>query len=145
MKINRLLKEIGMSSVSALNQAQERSYTIMVIAIVGVFLLSNIPNCMYWIMKDLGLDENFLCFTEFALILYPSANAPIYAVYNKKFREKFFELFCYQSINGSDIPMRELSSKRKTVFTMLPSTNNATVSSASHGYPNLSVGVLPFI
>ena len=68
----------------------------MVIVVVGVFLLSNTLNFIFWNVKDKELGENviFICVTDFALLLSPSINIVIYAVFNTKFRIKFFELFC---------------------------------------------------
>ena len=68
----------------------------MVIVVVGVFLLSNTLNFIYWNVKDTELGQNviFICVTDFALLLSPSMNIVIYAIFNTKFRIKFFELFC---------------------------------------------------
>ena len=78
------------------SQSHGRSVTKMVIVVVKVFLVGNTLNFINWNVKDTELGKNviFICVTDFALLLSPGINIVIYAVFNTKFRIKFFDFFC---------------------------------------------------
>ena len=80
------------------NDPKERKITIMVISIVGVFLLSNLLNFIFWSLKEsnsaLVNSAIFLCMSEFLLMINPCVNCLIYSVCSIKFRDNFFDLFC---------------------------------------------------
>ena len=78
------------------SQSEQKKITIMIIVVVGVFLVCNIFDCIWWILDSLKvkLPDMFYCVSIFTEMLNSSVNVIIYATFGKKFRDSFSELFC---------------------------------------------------
>ena len=72
----------------------------MVLFIVGVFLICNIADCIWWLVHETAkvkegyADDVFTCFTVFSQTFNSSINVIIYSIFGKTFREKFLSMFC---------------------------------------------------
>ena len=82
------------------NQRQERKMALMMMTIVIVFVTCNIFSSVVWVLFFNFLDKcqstiAYLWSTSLLLeTLNSSVNVIIYAVFNKKFRILFVEMFC---------------------------------------------------
>ena len=82
------------------NQRQERKMALMMMTIVIVFVTCNIFSSVVWVLffnflKDCRSTIAYLWSTSLLLeTLNSSVNVIIYAVFNKKFRILFVEMFC---------------------------------------------------
>ena len=82
------------------NQRQERKMALMMMTIVIVFVTCNIFSSLVWILffnfkEDCKFTIAYLWSTSVLLeTLNSSVNVIIYAVFNKKFRILFVEMFC---------------------------------------------------
>ena len=95
------------SSTSSTQQSQKRKVTIMVLVLVSVFVLCNIAEFVWWMLKTHKEAFNplgsFTCFTEFALTLNSSVNVIIYGTFGEKFRKTFRNLFCSSCSNQNEL------------------------------------------
>ena len=114
-------------------KSQTRKVTIMVVVLVGVFVLCNITNFIWWMMKNFIQNFNppgvFTCFTDFAETLSSSVNIIVYGIFGEKFRKTFYELFCppcfkrdAQRRKPESIPLMRRHDTLKTSVTLLSST-----------------------
>ena len=78
------------------SQSEQKKITIMIIVVVGVFLVCNTFDCIWWILYSLKVElpDMFYCVSIFTKMLNSSVNVIIYASFGKKFRDSFSELFC---------------------------------------------------
>ena len=82
------------------NQRQDRKMALMMMTIVIVFVTCNIFSTLVWILffnfkEDCKFTIAYLWSTSLLLeTLNSSVNVIIYAVFNKKFRILFVEMFC---------------------------------------------------
>ena len=72
----------------------------MALFIVGVFLICNIAECIWWLVhhtaevKEGYADDVFTCLTNFSQVFNSSINVIIYSIFGKAFRENFLGFFC---------------------------------------------------
>ena len=97
------------------SQSEQKKITIMIIVVVGVFLVCNTFDCIWWILYSLKvkLPDMFFCVSIFTKMLNSSVNVIIYASFGKKFRDSFSELFCTRCQTQEDktvvhIPLKTL-------------------------------------
>ena len=79
-----------------------RKITKMSLFLVGIFLICNITDCIWWLIRKNveNIDPIFTCSTDFAETLNSSVNVIIYSIFGKAFRQKFVTLFCPSNEQG---------------------------------------------
>ena len=100
-QLYKLKEEIDVECLGEQEKIREREtrrrITKMCLFLVGVFLICNITDCIWWLLRNKDLHPIFTCSTDFAETLNSSVNVIIYSVFGKMFREKFVTLFCKKS------------------------------------------------
>ena len=112
--------------------SQQRRLTIMIIVVVGVFIICNSVDFIWWIWKTTTKShppQILGCFTNFLQMFNCCVNVIIYAAFGKQFRKKFFELFCspcqrYNEKINSEIPLK----KKSTTKTDISKTSSKSTS-----------------
>ena len=114
------------------SQSEQKKITIMVIVVVGVFLVCNTLECIWWILHilEVKMPQIFYCTSIFTKMLNSSGNVIIYATFGKKFRDSFSELFCGSCQSQEDksevhIPLKALQKnvQSETMETALKSSS----------------------
>ena len=101
---------------------QQRRLTIMIIAIVSVFIICNAADLVWWIWKISVRSHPppiLGCFSAFLQMFNCCINVVIYAVFGKNFRKQFYQTFCSSfqrySLNiNNDIPMKIKTDSSRT-------------------------------
>ena len=96
-----VVKEISSpESILRSNKKQERNMVFMLFVIVGVFITCNIFSSVLWVLffhcpNVCRVTISYIWSTSLLLeTLNASVNVIIYALFNKKFRQLFGQLFC---------------------------------------------------
>ena len=104
---------------------KRRRITKMSLFLVGVFLICNITDCMWWLIRQNveNIDPIFTCSTDFAETLNSSVNVIIYSIFGKTFREKlgiqkFATVFC-RSTNEQGGKNKQENKKTNTMRSTL--------------------------
>jgi len=114
------------------NKASSRKVTKTVLIAVNFFLICNISECIYWLIKNTKGDD-FLppmltCWGDFSQTLNSSFNVVIYGVYSERFRDTFCEEFAFLSCkkNQSNQFQMNIVTKTKTNANTLQTTMDST-------------------
>ena len=114
-------KRMIASLTATSSQSEHKKITIMVIVVVGVFLVCNTLDCIWWILhiSKVKMPQMFYCTSIFTKMLNSSCNVIIYATFGKKFRDSFSEIFCGRCQSQEDktvehIPLKTLQKKVQT-------------------------------
>ena len=115
-KINKEANKV-LSGAAARSKDIERRLTIMSFTIVVVFTVCNSFYAIFYILKSqtmlTELDKKYLKSTaRIFAIINSSVNVIIYGVFNSKFRETFYSLFCKRSARNEN-PMSIVSKNSK--------------------------------
>ena len=125
-------KRVIASLTATSSQSEQKKITIMVIVVVGVFLVCNTLDCIWWILHilEVKMPQIFYCTSIFTKMLNSSGNVIIYATFGKKFRDSFSEIFCGRCQSQEDktdvhIPLKALQKKvqSETMETALKSSS----------------------
>jgi len=98
-QLYNLKKDIDVGILGDEKKKEERQtrrrITKMCLFLVGVFMICNITDCIWWLVPNPEeFPQIFTCTTDFAATLNSSVNVIIYSVFGKSFREKFATVFC---------------------------------------------------
>jgi len=100
-----------------------RRVTKMSLFLVGVFLMCNIVDIVWWLLRrwEKELPPILTCSAELAETLNSSVNVIIYSIFGKAFREKFVTLFCPSNEQGEGrlniVVKKQPNATRSTLYT----------------------------
>ena len=100
-----------------------RRITKMSLFLVGVFLILNSADCVWWLLRQTKkeLPIIFTCMTDFAETLNSSVNVIIYSIFGQTFREKFVTVFCPSNEQGGGrlniVVKKQPNATRSTLYT----------------------------
>lgn len=115
------------------NKATSRQVTKTVLVAVNFFLVCNISECIWWLIKaakgdDFNPPPMFTCWGDFSQVLNSSFNVVIYGVFSERFRDTFCEEFAFLSCKKKQSNQIQMNivKKTKTNATTLQTTVDST-------------------